>query len=102
MLTDQSKGFQKLLFERLYQIRDEILNSDPEYRELSLAAAELMDRLLDKLEPEDRELLEEYDSKQLDQTCRQDEILYSRGLMDGIVLCRWIEGIGREEEKSIV
>jgi hypothetical protein len=61
-----------------------------------------MDRLLDKLDPEDRELLEEYDSKQLDQTCRQDEILYSRGLMDGIILCRWIERIGKEEEKSIV
>jgi hypothetical protein len=81
---------------------DEILNPDPEYRELSLAAAELMDRLLDKLDPEDRELLEEYDSKQLDQTCRQDEILYSRGLMDGIILCRWIELIGKGEMKSIV
>jgi hypothetical protein len=80
MLTDQSKGFQKLIFERLYQIRDEILSPDPEYREL----------------------LEEYDSKQLDQTCRQDEILYSRGLMDGIILCRWIERIGKGEEKSIV
>ena len=33
MLTDQSKGFQKLIFERIYQIRDEILNPDPEYRE---------------------------------------------------------------------
>ncbi|NLW46864.1 MAG: hypothetical protein GXY86_05975 [Firmicutes bacterium] len=102
MLTDQSKGIQKLIFERIYQIRDEILSPDPEYRELSLAAAELMDSLLDKLAPEDRELLEEYDSKQLDQTCRQDEILYSRGLMDGIVLCRWIERIGKGEEKSIV
>jgi hypothetical protein len=29
---------------------------------------------------------------------REDEILYSRGLMDGIRLCRWIERIGCGEE----
>ncbi len=102
MLSEQSKGFQKLIFERIYQIRDEILNPDPEYRELSITAAELMDRLLDKLAPEDRELLEEYDSKQMEQTCRQDEILYSRGLMDGIKLYYWLERIGRGEVKNIV
>ncbi len=102
MLSDQSKGIQKLIFERIYQIRDEILNPDPEYRELSITAAELMDRLLDKLAPEDRELLEEYDSKQMEQTCRQDELIYTRGLQDGIILCHWIERIGRAEEKNLV
>lgn len=61
-----------------------------------------MDRLLDKLAAEDQELLEKYDSKQLGQTYRQDEILYSRGLMDGIILCRWIERIGKGEKKSVV
>jgi len=98
MFTDRTKGFQKLISERIYQIRDEIFNSDPEYRELSLAVAELLDRLLDRLAPEDRELFKEYDSKQLDQTCRQDELFYSRGLMDGIRLCWWIEKIGSGEE----
>lgn len=102
MLTDQSKGFQKLIFDRIYQIRDEILNPDPEYQELGKIASELLDRLLDKLSAEDRDLLEEYDCKQMGQVCRQDEILYSRGLMDGIILCRWIERIGRGEVKSIV
>ncbi len=31
MLSDQSKGIQKLIFERICQIHDEILIHDPEY-----------------------------------------------------------------------
>lgn len=102
MLSDQSKGFQKLIFDRIYHIQDEILMRDPEYRELGKKPSELMDRLLAKLPPEDRELLDQYDCERMNQICRQDEIIYSRGLMDGIILCRWIERIGRGEEKSIV
>lgn len=102
MLTDKSLGFQKFIFDRIYHIRDEILNPDPEYQELGKIASELMDCLLAKLPPEDQKLLDRYDCERTNQVCRQDELLYSRGLMDGIILYHWLERIGRGEEKNIV
>ncbi len=102
MLSDQSKGFQKLIFDRICQIHDEILVNDPEYKELDKVPSELFNRLWDKLSQEDRDLLDDYSSESMQQLNRQDEILYTRGLMDGIVLCRWIERIGRGELESIV
>jgi hypothetical protein len=102
MLSEESKGIHKLIFERLCQIQDEILTSDPEYKELGKVPSELFNQLFQKLSPEDREILDQYDSGRMAQLDREDEILYSRGLMDGIRLCWWIGRIGRGEEKSIV
>ena len=34
MLTSDSKGIQKFILDRITQINDEIVNDDPEYREL--------------------------------------------------------------------
>jgi hypothetical protein len=98
MLSEDSKGIHKLIFERICQIQDEILINDPEYQELSKVPAELFNRLFHKLPPEDQEILDQYDSSRMAQLDREDEILYSRGLMDGIRLCRWIERIGQGEE----
>lgn len=101
MLTDKSPGIQKLIFDRISEIQDEILTNDPEYKELGKVPTELFNQLFHKLPPEDRDLLDEYDSGRMSQLNREDEIFYKRGLMDGIILCRWIERIGRGEEKSI-
>ena len=102
MLSEQSKGIHKLIFERICQIQDEILINDPEYKELGKVPTELFNQLFHKLPPEDREILDQYNSGRLAQMDREDEILYSRGLMDGICLCRWLERIGKGEMKSIV
>ena len=98
MLSEQSKGIHKLIFERICQIQDEILINDPEYKELGKVPTELFNQLFHKLPPEDREILDQYNSGRMAQMDREDEILYSRGLMDGICLCRWIERIGQGEE----
>ncbi len=97
MLNSESKGIHKYIFERICQIRDEILIHDPEYKELEKLPSEMLDRLLDELSSEYRDLLDDYLSEQMGQLNRQDEIMYSRGLMDGICLCRWIEKVGEGE-----
>ncbi len=102
MLPEKSPGIQRYIFDRICQIHDEILAKDPEYKELDKVPSELFNWLWDKLSREDRDLLDDYSSESMQQLNRQDEILYTRGLMDEIVLCRWIERIGRGEEKSIV
>jgi hypothetical protein len=98
MLSEDSKGIHKLIFERICELQDEILSDDPEYKELGKVPTELFNQLFHKLSPEDREILDQYDSGRMAQMDREDEILYSQGLMDGIRLCRWIETIGRGEE----
>ncbi len=98
MLNHKSPGIHRYIFDRICQIHDEIVMNDPEYRELGKIPSKLFDGLFAKLPAEDREILDEYSSESMKQLNRQDEILYSRGLMDGIILCRWIERIGRGEE----
>ncbi len=98
MLNDKSPGIHKYIFERICQIHDEILIHDPEYLELEKIPSKLFNRLFDKLPKEDRELLDDYSSELMSQLNRQDEIMYSRGLMDGIYLCKWIEKVGQGKE----
>ncbi len=102
MLSDNSKGFQKLIFDRICQIQDEIIIHDPEYKELGKVPSELFRQLFTKLPDEDRETMDNYSSEYMRQLSRSDEIMYSQGLMDWIILCKWIERIGRGEVKSIV
>jgi len=49
MFSDDSKGLHKLLFERICQIQEEILTSDPEYKELGKVPTELFNQLFHKL-----------------------------------------------------
>ena len=102
MLNHKSPGIHRYIFERICQIHDEILVHDREYKELGKVPSELFQRLFAKLPDEDREILDEYSSEFLKQLSRQDEVLYSRGLLDGIRLCYWVERIGRGEEQSIL
>ncbi len=102
MLTYKDTGIKKYIFERICQIHDEILVNDDEYRELGQIPTELFHRLFAKLPTGDRQILDQYSSEFMKRLNRQDEILYSRGLMDGIFLCRWIDRIGSGEEKNIL
>ncbi len=101
MLSENSTGINRLIFDRICRICDEIIIHDPEYKELGKIPSELIRRLMAKLPKEDRELLDNYSSEYLKQLNRQDEIMYSRGLMDGIILCRWIDRIGSGEEIKV-
>jgi hypothetical protein len=84
---------------RIIQIHDEIVYSDPEHRELGEAPQELMKQLNAKLTPEDQKLLDRLDCAYMEQMNRQDELLYSEGLMDGILFGYWVALIGRGVEK---
>ncbi|HEY8462722.1 MAG TPA: hypothetical protein VIM29_01620 [Bacillota bacterium] len=97
MLSYKSTGIKKLIFERICQIDQEIVEADPEYKKLGERPSELLKLLAAKLSPEDQELLNEYDDKNFEQIIRRDELYYSRGLMEGIILCYWVLAVGRGE-----
>ena len=61
-----------------------------------------MKQLAAKLAPEDEKLLEKYDESRIDQMCRQDEIIYIEGLMDGMLFGYWAALVGRGIGKIIV
>ncbi|TCL77042.1 hypothetical protein EDC14_1001328 [Hydrogenispora ethanolica] len=45
----------------------------------------MLKQLTAKLTPDDQKLLDRYDCRRMDQMNRQDELIYSEGLMDGIL-----------------
>jgi hypothetical protein len=98
MLTSDSKEIYELIFDRIYKINEEILPRDGEYREWGQKQRSLLDQLCARMNPEDRGLLDEFDVSRTMQMNRRDELLYSRGLMDGILLGWWIDRIRRGEE----
>ena len=101
MLGDDSKGIYEFICDRLYKLHEEHLPTDPEYQELGAKHKAIMDQLWDSLDPEKRKLLDQFDCGRTAQMCRQDELIYSRGLMDGIILADWVERIKRGEELEI-
>jgi len=52
-----------------------------------------------KLSPENNKILNEYDAKHFQQIIRRDELYYSRGLMEGFILCYWVLAVGRGEQE---
>lgn len=99
MLSYKSTGIKKLIFDRICQIEEEIVEEDPEYRKLKERPRELLELIAAKLSPEDKMLLNEYDDKYFEKVTRRDELYYSRGLMEGIILCYWVLAVGREEKE---
>lgn len=99
MLSYKSTGIKKLIFDRICQIEEEIVEEDPEYRKLKELPRELLELIAAKLSPEDKKLLNEYDDKYFEKVTRRDELYYSRGLMEGIILCYWVLAVGRGEKE---
>lgn len=99
MLTYKSTGIQKFILNRLTQIHDEIVSQDAEYRELGERPDELLKLIAAKLTPEDKKLLDEYQDIWIYQLNRQDELIYSQGLMDGMMFGYWAAVIGQGIEK---
>lgn len=99
MLSYKSTGIKKLIFERICQIDEEIVEADPEYKSLGEGPSELLKLITAKLSPEDQKLLNEYDAKYFQQITRRDELYYSQGLMEGIILCYWVLAVGRGEKE---
>jgi hypothetical protein len=64
--------------------------------------AELMKQLNAKLTPEDQQILDRFDCARTEQMNRQDELLYSEALKDGILLGYWVAMVGRGVEKIVV
>jgi hypothetical protein len=102
MLTDKDLGIKKFILDRIMQIDDEIVNVDPEYKELEERPDELLRLVAAKLSPEDNQLLKEYDDIWFQQICRRDELIYSAALMDGFLLGYWAVLVGRGVEKIVV
>ncbi len=102
MLNTDSQGIQKFILDRLVTIHDEILIHDPEFRELGEKPGEILKRLCAKLPPEDSQLLDEYDCGRMSQMNRQDEVIYSRALMDGMIFGYWVARVSLGLEKIIV
>ncbi len=102
MLTNDSKGIQKFIFERLGQIHEEILMNDSEYKELGKNQAEIFKQLFAKLTPEDSKMLDKYDSGRMNQMNRQDEIIFSQGLMDGMALGYWVAVVVQGSGKIVI
>ena len=61
--------------------------------------SELMERLNAKLTAEDQKILDRFDCARTEQRSKQDEIIYSQALMDGILIGYWVAMIGRGVEK---
>ncbi|NLW48942.1 MAG: hypothetical protein GXY86_16630 [Firmicutes bacterium] len=99
MLSYKSTGIKKLIFDRICQIDEAIVEEDPEYKKLGERPSELLELIAAKLSPEDNKLLNEYDDKYFHQILRRDELYYSRGLMEGIILCYWVLTVGRGEKE---
>ena len=102
MLNTDSQGIQKFILDRLVKIQDEILIHDPEFRELGEKPGEILKRLCAKLPPEDSQLLDEYDCGRMSQMNRQDEVIYSQALMDGMIFGYWVARVSLGLEKIIV
>ena len=88
-----------MIFERICRIDEEIVEKDPEYQKLGEGPSKLLKLIAAKLSPEDQKLLNEYDAQYLRQIIRRDELYYSRGLMEGIILCYWVLAVGRGEKE---
>jgi hypothetical protein len=102
MLNSENEGIQKFILERLVKIHDEILIRDPEFRELGEKPGEILKRLCTKLPPEDSQLLDEYDCGRMNQMNRQDEVICSQALMDGMIFGYWVARVSLGLEKIIV
>ena len=99
MLDSTSGGIYQFIFERLIQIHDEIVFHDPEYRKLGEEPQQIMKQLNEELTPAGQERLDRFDCSRTEQMNRQDELIYSQALMDGILFGYWVALIGRGVEK---
>ena len=100
MLSDKDFGIKKFILDRIMQINDEIIESDPEYKKLEERPNELLRLMAAKLTPEDKErLMKEYDNTYYGPICRREEIIYSEALMEGIIFGYWVALVVRGVEK---
>ena len=99
MFTDKDLGIKKFILDRISQIDDEVVNEDPEYKQLGERPNELLELAAARLSPEDNQLLKEYDDIWFAQICRRDELIYSAALMDGILIGYWVALIGEGVDK---
>jgi hypothetical protein len=102
MITYKSMGIQKFILDRLTQIYEDVIENDPEYKELGERPGELLKLIAAKLMPEDKKLLDEYQDIWIYQFNRQDELIYSQGLMDGILFGYWAAVVGQGMGKIVV
>jgi hypothetical protein len=98
MLSSDSKGIYEFIFDRIYKINEELLPRDAEYQDWGRKQGEFLDRLWAGFGPEERQIFDDFDINRTMQMNRRDELTYTRGLMDGIILASWIERIKRSGE----
>src|SRR5690554_2724049 len=101
MANSIRKEIKEFIYDRIYKIHKEILPRDREYRELGKKPAEILQHLFDNLTSEEKEKWNNYDEAQILQMNRQDELVYSRGLVDGILFGYWIDRARQEPGKFL-
>lgn len=101
MSNKNSKDIKDIIHDRLYKIYKEILPQDKKYQELREKSAEILEQLLESLSLEAKEKFSNYDEALTLQMSRQDALIYSRGLVDGILLGYWIDRARQEPEKFL-
>ncbi len=102
MITYKDFGIKKFILDRLTQIYEDVVEQDTEYQELGERPGELLKLITAKLNPEDKKLLNEYQDTWIAQSNRQDELIYSQGLMDGILFGYWAVVVGQGTGKIMV
>jgi|SRR5690554_4839634 hypothetical protein len=101
-MRSETEAIKDLIHERIYKIHEEILPYGKEYQELGNRPAEIQRRLMAALSQEGQKMFLEYEEAQTLRMNRQDEILYCRGLVDGILLGHWVDRVRREPEKFLL
>jgi hypothetical protein len=102
MLDYHCTGIQKFILDRLTQIYEEVVKDDPEHRKLGERPYELLKQIAAKLTPEDQKLLKEYEDIWIYQINRQDELIYSQGLTDGMIFGYWVALVSGSVGKIVV
>lgn len=101
MSNSNSKDIKEIIYDRIYKIHKEILPRDRQYRELGKTPTEILRQLFDSLTPEAKEKLNDYDEALTLQMNRQDAVVYSRGLVDGILFGYWVDRARWEPENFL-
>jgi hypothetical protein len=96
-----NEDIKEIIYDRIYKIYKEILPRDKKYQELREKSAEILEQLLESLSGDEKEKLSDYDEALTLQMSRQDALIYSRGLVDGILLGYWIDRARQEPEKFL-
>lgn len=84
------------LIDRTAEIHEALVPRDREYQRLHADFSRTMDQLTAGFDPETYQLFLDYESAATGRVNRSEELVYRQGLIDGLRLGRYIDGIRKE------